>query len=181
VAEVFEMAAAPWRRCMARNSSNLCSAVPPRPFMPWQRPSDGGQWPRVFSPFAICCARFNFRIELPDLNLFVCGSGGCRRALPWELRRRALVAAPAAVSMAHSVAPACITASRGLAAGIAPTSRDLPTLRMTALRATSRESPPAHTRSDPFKQGDIALRMSLDRPASVCGWSNKENESDTLL
>jgi hypothetical protein len=144
VAQVFEMAAAPWSRCMARNSSNICSADPPRPFMHWQRPSDGGQWPRIFSPFAICRARFNFRIELPGLNLFVCRSGGGRRALPWELRRRALVAAPAAVSMVHSVAPACITTSRGLAAGIAPTSRGMPTLRMTALRAT---------RSDPFRGG----------------------------
>jgi hypothetical protein len=34
--------------------------------------------------------------------------------LPWELRRRALVAAPAVVSMAHSVARACIIASWGL-------------------------------------------------------------------
>ena len=162
---------------MARNSSNLCSAVPPRPFMPWQRPSDGGQWPRVFSPFAICCARFNFRIELPGLNLFVCRSGGGRRALPWELRRRALVAAPAAVSMAHSVAPACITASRGLAAGIAPTSRDLPTLRMTALRATSRESPPAHTVQGPILSSSkvILLALSLGLLLQSCFCPRRTN------
>ena len=96
--------------------------------MRWQRPSDGGQWPWVFSPFAICCARFNLRIELRGLILAVYGSGGCRRALPWELHRRALVAAPAAVSMAHSVAPAYITISQGLAAGIAPGSKVVPTL-----------------------------------------------------
>jgi len=75
-----------------------------------------------------------------------------------------------------SVAPACITASRGLAAGIAPTSRDLPTLRMTALRATSRESPPAHTVQGPILSSKvILLALSLGLLLQSCFCPRRTN------